>query len=51
MIVMFTLKLQVPVPHKFVAVQLTVVVPSGNMVPEAGVQVAVTEGVPPDGET
>jgi len=44
-----TLKLHEPVPHELVAVQVTVVVPIGKLLPDGGVQVAVTDGEPPDG--
>ena len=47
--VITTLKPHVSVPHELVAVQVTVVVPIGKVLPDAGVQTAVTEGEPPVG--
>ena len=47
--VIFTSKLHEPVPHELVAEQVTVVVPIGKLLPDGGVQVAVTDGVPPEG--
>jgi hypothetical protein len=41
-----TLKLQLAVPHSFDAVQLTVLVPTVNALPEAGVHVTVGVGLP-----
>src|SRR5436309_15821753 len=41
-----TLKPQLAVPHTFDAVQLTAFVPTGNALPEVGVQVTVGAGVP-----
>ena len=41
-----TLNVQVDVPHEFVAVQVTTVVPVANEVPEAGAQTTDAAGVP-----
>ena len=41
-----TLKVQVDVPQLFDAVQVTVVVPTENVEPEAGEQLTVGAGVP-----
>jgi hypothetical protein len=46
---MLTLKVQEEEPQRFVAVHVTVVVPTGKLLPEAGEQVAVISGTPPEG--
>ena len=44
--VIVTLNVQVEVPHEFVAVHVTTVVPAGNVLPDAGAQETVGDGVP-----
>ena len=43
---MVTSKVQLALPHKFVDVQVTVVVPVAKVLPDAGVQTTVPVGVP-----
>ena len=41
-----TVKLQEPVPQELVWLQVTVVEPTGNVLPEAGLQTELADGVP-----
>jgi hypothetical protein len=41
-----TVNVQLDDPHELVAVQVTIVVPAANVLPDAGEQTTVGEGVP-----